>query len=1286
MDKNTVKTYPIPIFKSNKIISLDIYPTDTKEDITKKIFYSINKDYNIFSFFEKDFSWIDFLERKKKQYFLNLFELDLFRIQNKENGSLMINFELLEELVKKFDISPNKKKYNDRVYLYYCLFYILIFSLPNIRQKIPKSLKKKKTRLPSVGKSKKPVSLKETEKTLKEPVSSKETEKTLKEPVSLKDTEKTLKEPVSSKETEKPKTIFIVPTVQKNQEYNYFEDKYKNVRQKGLEIDIYIKQFINLMNKYFLPKTFEHNLTSDIKVLESIYFLNIRETNLIKNQYNLSKDSFEFFNGIEPLSFTDTEFNGRIFTYEIETKEYNTGILFNNIQLNEYLPAAHYKKFYKFFGNRELKNKTENNDNLYIYREGENVQIFCKNIKKGILLQVLLLNNSYCNHIENCFQFLHMEESKFKIISEKPSGILGSFIFENSSFQSYLLSDLIMNDSLFQKFLLLNDTDKITRDNNSIYLYFKNITETKEEVEKIEVGGWNKDTSRFGDITATLIPLRKEKNFYISVKIHRAVNENVLFSFKNIMGRLLNFYNLKKVSVEQYFKQYITRLIPHPITEVILSSKVGTLGYENEDIFPGEYVRTCQKPRKPKLIKTKEELDKLNLSEEDIENRVMKFPKESVPYKNSTIEPVYYYCDSETDPFIGYVNIKNLSKDHPFQGKAPCCFKLPQKNKNSKIEKLIYEKVEIENEVKLPSIYKIKKNKVIEHTGQIGELSPILKDFFSFLSPTTNFFRIGISNSLIHSSLLYACDFSILYELSENYIPKPFLRDEFFKKQNLPVLSQENIYNNFKEINDYITFKSKPISISNVYSLVQFFFQLNIIVLNQNGDFILPKSNFNYRYIIYENNPILLLLEHLNPIRYEIIGYDNKMVVSPKHFLYTELLSIYKKNLEIQQENEIYSPVSFSFYNRFRTILPSPKYQILSKNGQLRILIVKKIPLYFKETLPPMDIININSIKYIPTLEEITSFLKEPNLIYKKIEFLKINTNYSIVDIDENISIPFRTNEKYINFKEIDFHPVLFYIRENRNDFLSFCSIYQIINILKDYILIEFEKFLKKEQSSIDEKEIIIEKFKKNNIEFIMKKDFKVNNISIHKNKNEWIYKNEKLCIPKELENIINYFLIWNLTYNLDEIKEWKNKNTVSFYHFSSQFDKKEDNYIQLSNTAFKNVNYQSFFIFPVDKEPLDKLFLLKEYKDDLYSLKEETLYYNFFQSKDMIQPFFILYKSNSSITGIQLNTIHSIMYYYYKYNIFTFDSREEPTSNKYEKYYKIYETNKIFMIFFYFI
>ena len=1273
MDKKTVKTYPIPIFKSNKIISLDIYPTDTKEDIDKKIFYSINKDYNIFSFFQKDFSWIDFLENKKKQFFLNLFELDLFRIQNKENGLLMINFELLEEIVKKFNISPNKQKYNDRVYLYYCLFYILIFSLPNIRQKIPKSLKKKKIKLPSAVKPKKSISSKETEEKLKESVSSKETEEKL-------------KESISSKETEKPKTIFIVPTVQKNQEYNYFEDKYKNVRQKGLEIDIYIKQFINLMNKYFLPKTFEHDLISDIKVLESIYFLNKKETNIIKNQYNLSKESFEFFNGIEPLSFTETEFNGRIFTYEIETKEYNTGILFNNIQLNEYLPAAHYKKFYKFFGNTELKSKTENNDNLYIYREGENVQIFCKNIKKGILLQVLLLNNTYCNDIENVFQFLYMEKSKFKIISEKPSGILGTFIFENSSFQSYLLADLIMNDSLFQKFLLLNDTDKITRDNNSIYLYFKNITETKEEVEKIEVGGWNKDTSRFGDITATLIPLRKEKNFYILVKIHRAVNENVLLSFKNIMGRLLNFYNLKKVSVEQYFKQYITRIIPHPITEVILSSKVGSLGYENEDIFPGEYVRTCQKPRKPKLIKTEEELNKLNLSEEDIENRVMKFPKESIPYKNSTIEPVYYYCDSETDPYIGYVNIKNLSKEHPFEGKAPCCFKLPQKSKNNKIEKLIYEKVEIEKEVKLPSIYKIKKNKVIEHTGQIGELSPIVRDFFSFLSPTINFFRIGISNSLVHSSLLYACDFSILYELSQNYIPKPFLRDEFFKKQNLPILSQENVHNNFKDINNYIHNKNIPISISNVYSLVQFFFQLNIIVFNQNGDFILPRSNFNYRFIIYENNPILLLLEHTNPIRYEIIGYDNKMVVHPRHSLYSELLSIYKKNLEIYQTNEIYSPVSFSFYNKFRTILSYEKNQILSKNGQLRILIIKKIPLYFKKTLPPMDIINVHSIKYIPTLEEVSKFLKESNLFSKKIEFLKINTKYSIIDIDENISIPFQTDEKYINFKEIDFHPILFYIRENRNDFLSFCSIYQIINILKDYILIEFGKFLKIEQSSKDEKEIIIETFKKNNIEFIMKKDFKVNDISIHKSKNEWIYKNGKLCIPKELENIINYFLTWNLTYNIDEIKEWKNKNTVSFYHFSSQFNRKDDNYIQLSNSAFKNINYQSFFIFPVDKEPLEKLFLLKEYKDDLYSLKEETLYYNFFQSKDIIQPFFIIYKLNSSIIEIQLNTIHSIMHYYYKYNIFTFDSREEPTSNKYEKYYKIYETNKIFMILFYFI
>ena len=205
--------------------------------------------------------------------------------------------------------------------------------------------------------------------------------------------------------------------------------------------------------------------------------------------------------------------------------------------------------------------------------------------------------------------------------------------------------------------------------------------------------------------------------------------------------------------------------------------------------------------------------------------------------------------------------------------------------------------------------------------------------------------------------------------------------------------------------------------------------------------------------------------------------------------------------------------------------------------------LTNKIPIYFKESLPPMDISSISYIKYIPTLEEITKFLNETKLTYRENEFLKINNNYSIINIDKNISIPFKTDEKYINFKEIDFHPVLFYIKEPRNDFISFCSVYQTINILKDYILIEFGKFLKNYKGS---KEDIIKNFKNNNIEFVLKNNFKCNGLSIYKNKNEWIYKNEKLLVPRELENIIDYYLLWNFTYKLDYIKEWRNKNISS--------------------------------------------------------------------------------------------------------------------------------------------
>ena len=1229
MEENNL--YPVSIFDNQKILSIQIYPTDNKQDILYKILNIIDSPL---LFFEKNFDWIAFLKKKSKQPLLQLDKLDLFRLSGK---NIIINFPLLEKLESKFQFTPNEVLFSNKIYLYYCLLYMFIFCLKDINRKIPK----KKTRLPSIA-------VKSTEK----------------QPPKDKPISSTEKEPPKNKDP--PSFFLISPTFDDKFEKIYFqESKFKHSHIIEMEKDKSMIQFRKKMEENFLPKNYKKTFFDDFKIIENIYKEYNRKKILIQEQLKLSNDSYKFFHSIQPIEYTETEFNGRIFSLEIQTDIYNTGFLFDNLQLNESLPFAHYKKFFKFYKNTQTSVNTEKNDNLYIYRQKikENVQIFCKNIKKGLFIQVLLLNDSYIETLDSVFTFLHMDPNLFKIISKKPSGILGSFEFKDTTFQNFLISDLIMNDEFFQKFLLLNDTEKIARENNSIYIYFKNITETFEQSESIEVGGWNKENSRFGDVTVTLTPYQKENNFFVQSKIHRAVNEEILENFKKIMGRLLNIYNLRKPSLEEYFRQYL-KIIPNPISVIPISSKIGTLGYENDIVFPGEYARTCQKPRKPRLLKSEEELLSLNLTSEEMEQRVLKFPKELFPYKNIKIEPSYYYCENDSHPFIGYVPIKNLTKDHPFQGNAPCCFKLPQKKKNEKIEKLIYENITISKEKNITT-YKIKKNKIIEHTGQIGELSDTLKNFFTFLSPLENFVRIGISTDLSSSSLLHACEYAYQYSPNEIYVPNLNIRNELLSLSKIPSIAQENIHNSFQTITELRQNEKKPIDVRNLYSLIQQYFSLNIIILNQNGEFIKPHSNFSFKYILYENNPILLLLEHSSPLRYEIIGLEKKTLFSKKSPIYNQLLYLFHKEFQTFEKNVIHPPIPFRHFRQFKTFSHTQLLgQNLSKNGQLRILNLKHkdnfLSIYLENTLPPMSLKIQENLLHIPTLTHLHDFLNE-NFNNEKKEYFKISSEYSFIKIKKFI-FPFQTDINFVNMKEISFHPILFYIKKIINSFSIFCNIYLIVNLLKDYILILFGQYRRVE------KNINIQQFKKKYLSFVPKSEFKINKeISIYKLKNNWLFsKNSQLILPKELENIIDYFLEWNNSYNTAEIDIWKQKNVVSHYHFSSQFQTIVDNYIQTSNQSFPNKHYYSYYTFSLDKIP---------------KLDEKIIYY--YYNKIDIQPFFLFHKKKTNILELQYEEIHNIMYFYYKYGILSFQNQEESTTDKYKSLYTIIEKNDLLMVLF---
>ena len=140
----------------------------------------------------------------------------------------------------------------------------------------------------------------------------------------------------------------------------------------------------------------------------------------------------------------------------------------------------------------------------------------------------------------------------------------------------------------------------------------------------------------------------------------------------------------------------------------------------------------------------------------------------------------------------------------------------------------------------------------------------------------------------------------------------------------------------------------------------------------------------------------------------------------------------------------------------------------------------------------------------------------------------------------------------------------------------------------------------------------------------------------------------------------------WNNTYNLDNIESWREKNVVSYYHFSSQFQTIPENYIQTSNKTFSNINYYPYYTFPLEKIP---------------KLEEKIIYY--YYDKSDIKPFFLIHKKKSTILELIYDEIHNIMYFYYKYGILSFHVQEELTTDKYKSLYTIIEKNDLLIVLF---
>lgn len=1041
-------------------------------------------------------------------------------------------------------------------------------------------------------------------------------------------------------------------------------------------------EYLNNIWRIFEPDENFPNVSNLVDIAISLYIRNNVFKEKLENKITKAEQEYNEFLTLEPLKVEEFHTTGRLLQLEIETLHYTTGTLFDNLELNSELSFAKYKNFNKIYKNNKLEIKDYNivND-LIIYRQekkyikkfttdiNENVQIHCKNISNGLEIQVLLVKNSIIHNLDSLFKFLKMESGNFKIKENKnvERGILGNVMIENpkpdnlpnnqnwSSFQTPILADMIMNEPLFKKFLMLNDSEKISRDTSSLYIYFNSPQEKKTELENIKVGGWNKLSSRFGDLTAVITPILLKEKFFINIKVLRSFNREILNDFLSIFSKLLTLYNKNLQDTIDYFKSLYPSYKPFEIQEEKVSSKENSLPYINPLIFTNNvYSRNACQKHPPVIVENENTLEK---------DRMILFPKQKIELKDDTIEPTTYYCPYDKYKYPGLFDMRNHVPEHPI-GFAPCCYAESHEKKNKEAFDIIMKNEEPDKIINFPVVKKnfIKSDeKIIKFLGQQGKLPPNVENFLLSIDPKKTYYRIGLDSIWYRSSLLGCCEYikEILEHKDDKKLPlQKDLREEI-SNYSMSIVKQENVDWDENKIREYFLNPKNWINFKQFFSLIKHHYRYNILVLTTDGDFVFPNTKFSFKMNYNSHNPLILLLEHPNGI-YEIIAFQEENTES---LLMTPNLNnddhwnkqwqiIYEEVYSTREYNNVKSIISNQNTKQFMVRNDLVKHidgQILSNNGQVRFFILKNtIPLFLFDTCAPCNLNTCNlTLSYNKTkITKLLSNLTNVNIFVKKFfdySFFIIQDTHlnkwigaiPVIDnIDESESWFEITDKKLPIDNQIDI--LLEYLNEH-NKFNEIFKKKHYSLILMDYILLYFSNFLgsNKEQKTIEihDIDVIIDQFYDVHILFVNETIDLNDQYSPLFNQNSSLHYKNQLKIPEILESKVRFMLKWNIINNSSYLKTIYNTNELfSYYQHCFQFKNFINNEIQTSNDLTLSDSFHSYYEYiPLEKLPNEKIFFL-------YQKNVITLY-----------PFFY--------TTQTIDDIHSIMNTYYDDKILDFDS-----------------------------
>lgn len=867
---------------------------------------------------------------------------------------------------------------------------------------------------------------------------------------------------------------------------------------------------------------------------------------------------YSLIDSIEDLACTDVEIEKVFLNIFYNMKDNSLLELFNNILLNDFIPFANCKNYYKilkkFIPSDEWA--INSNDSILLkmcekkdalYKDYTDIEIFTDDTTQEIKIESWLTfenNFNQENFIQKINQVIPKLSNPERIVETE---IMGTYYYPQLRIDVHVLADLIMNDKLFSTLINSDESRKATKRRSDgsepwIYIHYNH-----PDTGHISASVSQKIVDR-SDITMRDKPYEifSQNDPYIRVRVKGATKQSIDL-FKNIFSKLLRIYYSRYNDIVDFYREFIPEF--GIVKEVKIPLRKKDIEIIAPEIFIKNYSRNCPEFRLPKIIDNPDEYKDM---------KIMRFPRdkqEENAYESDGKNQKYYICPNPEYPYPSLQENKlENSKEYPY---VPCCFKTDQENKkNSTYNQYFYNQENESKETRQQGI--ITTNKFVSNNNY-GELPSFLKKFFENIDfdSECKYIRYGLFRST--SSFLDAVMVSLEYNDILSYNQEKTRLEKLLEMryelsdENYAVLAKQCLFDlSVNEIMEKIKDPEVYFDPKNYIQLLETYFDCNIFIFNRDS-LVVPNHTQTYCRNV-RNSKCILIYEHLGSesdhAKYpqcELIAKWNTTKIDNN----TELNFEYDSKLS-QNINKFFNILTqtYSIDNRQQeTIFPdniSYFSQAIDSYGKTRCVNVEFNNQKFSVFTTPFQPLPIKEDKklYQTDVKTAIEFLK----IYGQVlsQTVSEGSTREINGIIGNIqvSIPVKKSN-ILNLEQSDYG--LHYPKFKSSSITTYNFNKKMARYITEYVYWLFSRYVNENNlESIDDS--VLNNFAENNIVTIP--EYQYENIPKTFSLESKVMNNGKLVVSSEemLKRLLYVLKLYTIR-NITDLVNYYTKNTITKYY-----------------------------------------------------------------------------------------------------------------------------------------